>query len=278
MSQSPIGNLGMAEWLVGAAQRNPEGILLVAAGCALMMRSTARGQQTQAGSQTAPESSRRGPSEAAREYMSDAGEKLAATASSVVSSAGDYADDARRTISETSGRMAQRTQSTLQETMTRVVQEQPLTFALLGLATGAAVAAVLPASEMEKEALGQAGEVLADSAEKAGQRLKDSASKAGERIKTVAEDSLKEVAKDVAGAFSDVQKSDSAQPLPMSSGAPQKAATSSFGAAQRPSPSERFASVVGDRPQRNSDASDQPLQNDASRPGRTVRSTGKRDS
>ena len=219
-----------------------------------------------------------GPSETVREYVSEAGEKLAATANSLASSTADYAGDARRTISETSARVAQQSQSMLQDTMTRVVQEQPLTFALLGVATGAAVAAVMPASEIENKALGQAGEVLSDSAEKAGQRLKDSTAKAGERLKTVAEDSLKEVAKDVAGAFSGATQSDSGHLRTTSAGPSQKVATSGLGTSHGSAPSASVASLGGDRSEENSGGLDPQNPSDASRPGRSGRSAGKRGS
>jgi len=219
--QSYAGNAGTADWLIGAAKNNPEGLLLVAAGFALLIRRANRGQQTDFRSRQnymdGSAQGRRGATgDTLREYVSDVGEKLTASASSVASSASDYADQARRSISETSGWMAEQAQSTVQDTMTRMVREQPLAFALLGVVTGAAAAAVLPASDFEKQTLGPVGERLADTAEMAGERLKDSTAKAGEHLKTAATDSLKEVATDVAGAVSSAlsgeQKNASGQP------------------------------------------------------------------
>lgn len=251
MSREPrTANLGTAEWLIGAAKNNPEGLLLLAAGCALLMRrggspssnsfhagethgnnrhrsvprsSSAPGQGR--GSKTMEDVSE--TAENAREHASDLGGKVAATASAYASSASEYAEEARRNITETSGRVARRAQSTFQETVNRVVEEQPLTVALLGVAAGAAVAAAFRPTDFEKRTLGPAGEQLTDSVERAGERLKESTVKAGERLRTAAEerglnaDGLKEVASDVADAFGSTlsgdQQAGSAQSAPASS-------------------------------------------------------------
>jgi hypothetical protein len=143
MSRQPrTDNLGTAEWLIGAAQRNPEGLLLVAAGCALLMRRTSHGRQFQAKNYRTPDDRRemharenaRDGGETAREYMSDVSEKLSSGASSLASSAADYVQEAGNTISETSGRVARQAQSTVQDLVGRVIQDRPLTLALVGVA------------------------------------------------------------------------------------------------------------------------------------------------
>jgi hypothetical protein len=226
-------SFGSADWLMSAVKKNPEGLLLLAAGCALLLRSgTASAQRSRyvsgqsqryPGGQADYDDSdrdwkmREGMSRAAgsaREYASNVGKTLSDTAESVgktlsettdryVSAAGDYADEARRTILDQSGRMAEQAQSTIE----RIVREQPLAVAIAGLAAGAAVAAAFPATRFEREMLGPAGEKLSEAVSEAGERLSDAASAAGERLMTAAEEKglnkegLKEVARDVAGSF-----------------------------------------------------------------------------
>jgi hypothetical protein len=298
--QSHTGNLGTAEWLIGAAKSNPEGLLLVAAGCALLMRRGRSGATSSFGhaEDTRGDNGRRSvqsrssstrdarevetgegapaAAEAAREYVSGIGEKVAATASSYASSASTYADEARRNVSETSGHLARQAQSTLQDTVSRVAQEQPLTLALLGFAAGAAVAAAFRTTEIENRTLGPAGERLTDTAERAGERLKESTAKAGKRLRTAAEergldaDGLKEVASDVAGAFgsalSGEEPSESAQALSASSGGSR--ARSAQGGMPR--------SGGTGRSENKSAKLDQSPQSGASRPSKSGRSSGKR--
>jgi hypothetical protein len=239
--EANTGNIGTADWLIGTAKSNPEGLLLVAAGCALLMRSgrsRASNGDAEENRSVPPRSSStrdqaRGSraskeisetAEIAREQASDLGSNAAATAIAYASSASEYAGEVRDTITEASGRVARRAQSTFQETVSRVVEEQPLTLALLGLAAGAAVAATFRATDIEKRTLGPAGERLTDSAERAGERLKESTVKAAERLRTAAEErglnaeGLREVASDVTGAFGSALSGESAQSVPASSG------------------------------------------------------------
>jgi hypothetical protein len=220
---------GSADWLMGAVKKNPEGLLLLAAGCALLLRSgKASGQGSSQGSSYASGQYQRYPGEqdwkvregmsraadTAREYASGVGKTLSDTAENVgktlsettdryVSAAGDYAEEARRTIVDQSGRMVEQAQNTVE----RIVREQPLAVAIAGLATGAAVAAAFPATRFEREMLGSAGEQIAEAVSSAGERLSSAASAAGERLMTAAEEKglnkegLKEVARDVAGSF-----------------------------------------------------------------------------
>jgi hypothetical protein len=239
-SYSNSSSFGSADWLMSALKKNPEGLLLLAAGCALLMRSgsaSAQGSgqyQRYSGSQTGYGGGgqdwrmREGMSRAAdtaREYASDVGKTLSDTADSVgktlsekadrvgktlsettdryVSAAGEYAEDARQTIMDQSSRIAGQAQSMIE----RIVREQPLAVAVAGLAAGAAVAAAFPATRFERETLGPAGKRLSEAASDAGERLGEAASAAGERLMTTAEDKglnkegLKEVAGDVAGTF-----------------------------------------------------------------------------
>lgn len=211
--QAQTLGVGASERLINAAVNNPEGLLLVAAGCALLMRT--RGPRSAANpGRSYTDDSRRGsdfPSrgavteaaETVRQYASDIGDKLTETATSYASSASATVQEAGRSVADTSQRVVTGAQSAVQDTMSRIVHEQPLALALLGLAAGAAVAAILPPSDIERQALGPTAKRLTAVAEKAGDTLKNSTAKVGERVKSAAVEGLQEAASDVADAVGD---------------------------------------------------------------------------
>jgi hypothetical protein len=230
--QSQTGNTS-SDWLMGMVKNHPEGLLLLAAGCALLLRSGGSSRPAQAyprpadfhGQHSGQASSHSGSgngesagdwgvgetvsqaADSARGYASGVAGKVGETASSYASTASSYASSAASYAAEQSGQYARQAQSTLQDTITRVVQDQPLTVALAGLAAGAAIAAMFPATDMEKQTLGPAGQRLTEAAGQLGEQLKEGAAKAGERLMSAAEerglnaDGLKEVAREAAGAF-----------------------------------------------------------------------------
>ena len=215
-----------ADWLMSAVKKNPEGLLLLAAGCALLFRTrSSRSRQWSHGYQSYPSGQgQHGPrmehrgsggkdwempegmsraADTAREYASNVGKTVGETARSYASAAGEFADHASQTIRDQSGRIAEQTQSMIE----RIVREQPLAVAIAGAAAGAALAAAFPSTRMEREALGPAGKRLSEAANNAGERLSKAASAAGERLMSAADErgvnaeGLKEVARDVAGSF-----------------------------------------------------------------------------
>jgi hypothetical protein len=203
------GNTG--DWLLGAVKKNPEGLLLLAAGAALLMRkSGALGSSSAIGQRSGHSQTDSFTKAAAgvKDYAADVSEQAKQTVSSVASSASGYADQARRTVSEQSDRVMKQAQSTFQGTVDRVLQDQPLAVALAGIAAGAAIAAAFPATDFEKEMLGPIGEQVSDAANRVGEQLKDATAKAGETLKNAADEKglnpngMKEVASEVAGAFS----------------------------------------------------------------------------
>jgi len=216
-------DVGAGERLLGAVRRNPEGLLLLAAGAALLMRSSGtagssrriprhnefRTPQQDHDNATSENAGNLGDrvaevTQAAGEYASDVTQRVSRTASAYASSVSDYADEA----ADRSRRFAQQAQSSLQSTAQQILQEQPLAVALVGFVAGAAVAAAFPATEVEKRALGPTGERLMDAAEKAGDHLKEAGAQAGESLMNAAEErgltgeGLKEVAREVGDAFS----------------------------------------------------------------------------
>lgn len=206
-----------SDWVLGAVKKNPEGFLLLAAGAVLLMRKT--GRPGAANGQRRSGSSRdHGVAQAAagakgyaadvKGYAADVTERAKHTVGSVASSASEYVEGARRTVSAQSERVFQQAQSTFQGTMDRVLHDQPLVVAIAGLAAGAAIAAAFPATEFEKDTLGPIGEQVADAASRMGEQLKEATVAAGETLKNAADtrglspDGLKQVASEVAGAFS----------------------------------------------------------------------------
>ena len=261
------------DWLMGTARRNPEALLLLAAGACLLMRSgrsasartTARSRADASEPDYSPEPGRRArnagssmregvsrAADTAADYASDVKDRISETASGYADSVSEFADDARRAISERSERWQRQAGSQLQGGMERVLREQPLAVAVAGLAAGATVAALFPSTKIENQAFGGAREALADAAGKAGERVMDAAGKAGERLKAAAEerglspDGLKKMASEVADTFtSEVKgKSDehsSASMVPDNSN-PTAKSGQSFGREQ----SERGASQTPD--------------------------------
>ena len=255
---------GTSDWLMGAVRSNPEGLLLLAAGCALLLRSGSFMGSGKTADRSARSTGNRGgrrqtqdsyeprqagaavseslsqATESARGYAADVSktvsDKAGAYASAVgdkagayASAAGDYADDAWRQ----SERLVGQARNTVQGSISRLLQEQPLALAAAGLAAGVAVAATFPATAVERRALGPAGERLSDAASSAGQHLSQAASKAGERLMSAAEEhglnteGLKEVASDVAGTFTEAFAGEQKRPGGQSGSGSQGAGSSS---------------------------------------------------
>jgi hypothetical protein len=237
---------GTVDRIMGAVKSNPEGLLLLAAGCALMLRSGAFGRSAPAHERLGSTGTGRQPTsqnyarqtdagisetisqaaDSARDYAADVSKTVSDKASTYASAVGDYADDAWRQ----SERFVGQARNTVQSSINRVVQERPLAVAVVGLAAGAAVAAAFPATAVERRTLGVAGERLTDAAASAGQQLSQAASKAGEILMDAADqrglntEGLKDVASDVAGAFGSAitgEKGGSGQSAPSSSRAAQ---------------------------------------------------------
>jgi len=208
------------EWIIDTIKRNPEGLLLLAAGAVLMMRtnqsrpaatspytggmSTSErfgdaGERAAQTMQSTAASYASSASDAVRETMDTAKE----SAKSYASSASNYAGQARRAVGEQSQRVVEQTRSVAQG----ILQNQPLAIAVAGLAAGAALAAVFPPTDLEKQTLGPLGDQVSKTAEQMGDQLKQATVKAGEKLKSSAADrglsvdGLKEVAGEVADTF-----------------------------------------------------------------------------
>jgi hypothetical protein len=203
---------GRSDWLLNAVKQNPEGLLLLAAGAALLLRrsgSSAPSRSTSTGYTEYRELGNRSYSGAVQEAGTGYAEQAKETVKSYAASASEYAGEARRTVGAQSERIVRSAQSTWQSSVDRILQDQPLLIAVAGLAAGAAVAAALPATDMERQTLGPIGNQVSEAAGRMGEQLQQATAKAGEKLKSAADerglnaDGLKEVATEVASAFGD---------------------------------------------------------------------------
>ena len=144
--------------------------------------------------------------DAASSYAATASETARQTmdaAKSYASSATEYAGQATRKAGEQSDRIARQARSMAQS----VLQKQPLAVVAGGLAAGAALAAVFPPTELERETLGPVGNEVSKAAERFGDQVKQATAKAGEKLKSAAEErglhseGLKDVAGEVVDTF-----------------------------------------------------------------------------
>ena len=167
-------------WLMGTAKRNPEALLVLAAGCALLMRDG--GGPSQAASIQSSSESAGSEGRWATEKTSEVVSDLKGRVSDAASSVSDYAGGVARTISAQTSQIAGQAQSTLQTGFGYLLREQPLALVVLGLAAGAAVATLLPATEMEEQTLAPARDAVAGVTGKVGENLIEAASDAGQQL------------------------------------------------------------------------------------------------
>jgi ElaB/YqjD/DUF883 family membrane-anchored ribosome-binding protein len=214
-----------ADWVVNTARRKPEALLLLAAGCALMMR---RGGsivgawtsgsddvygrsswQDETVNEVRGQTSR--AAEGASRYADDVRDRVSERASAYASSAADYAQGARRRMSEYTGAVREnlssatdqvsRTAQSAARSATDTVREQPLVIAALGLAAGAVVAALFPTTEVERRTLGPAGDALVGAAGAAGRDFMDRAARTTEEVRRAAQDSFSDLANTATESF-----------------------------------------------------------------------------
>ena len=203
------------DWLVGAARRNPEALLVIAAGCALLLRKSSSfmsngSSYEEAYDEHADDFDSAEPRSHARsvvsesisgatEYVSDVSGRVYDTASSYASTAAEYAQEG--------GRQAARLSSRAQSTASQVWREQPLAVAGLGLAAGAALAALLPPTRMEKRAFAPTREALAEATGRTMESVKEAAGEVAERLQDGAADigaaGVREIAREATQTFVD---------------------------------------------------------------------------
>ncbi len=90
-----------------------------------------------------------------------------------------------------------------------MVKEQPFAVAAFGIAAGAAIAALLPPTRAEQDALRPLGEAAADAAAASFDQIKDAASTTGDQLKDAVQrrglsaEGIKDMAREATQTFSD---------------------------------------------------------------------------
>jgi hypothetical protein len=212
-----------ADWVMDAVRRKPEALLLMAAGCALMMRRGRSSSEARLVHRTSePGRARVGEAisdiddrvsdtmsqtaDRVSRYASDVKDRVSEAASSYASTASDYAEQAQHRMSEGTARMSAQARSAAMQA-SDTVRQQPLLIAALGLAAGAAVASFFPPTEVERRTLGSARQSLGEAATRVGENLVQAATTAAQQLKEdatrrgLSPEGLKEMASDAAETF-----------------------------------------------------------------------------
>lgn len=179
------------------ARDNPMALALVGSGLAwLMMGSGAAKPAASAGTGGAGAYLRRSPDGASRpetagatgtaaEAPSSARRAVGESRDSASSSAAGSAQDLRAAVEDglaDIGHGAADLGHQAQRTLADVLEREPLVIGALGLAVGAAIGALLPASELERQHLGSTGEALRDEARALLDRGMDTAKEAAAEV------------------------------------------------------------------------------------------------
>lgn len=215
-----------ADWLVGTAKRNPEALLVLGAGLALLMRGRGKSSSPPPVSPSYGSEGMAQRTPGWKEGLSRAVDSVGGYATDVkdrvtdaATAATEYAGNVGRTISTETTRLADQAHTAVQSGAGQILDAQPLAIAAFGIAAGAALAALIPATEVESRTLGSTREAIVDAANKVGENLFDAAGEAGERLKQgaaergISSEGIKDLAHDVADTFtssiSGATKSDS---------------------------------------------------------------------
>jgi hypothetical protein len=228
-------------WLVTKVKRNPEAFLVLAAGCALLLRtagSASRGAgdhsigrwsdearwddamrertttagNTVTGIQDRVKETASAVSQKASDYaaaLSDQAEAVSDRASGYVSSLSHQASDWGRGVADGTARISARARSSMEDRLGRMVKEQPFAVAALGVAAGAAVAAFLPPTRAERDALRPLRDAAAEAVGAGLDQVKAAASATGEQLKDAAQqrglsaEGIKDIAREATQTFTD---------------------------------------------------------------------------
>jgi hypothetical protein len=228
-------------WLVTKVKQNPEAFLVLAAGCALLLRPggtasrqtgdyrndrwsdesrlTAVRDRTAAAARNAAsdlqdrvKDAATAVSQKASDYataLSDTAGAISEQATGYVASLSDQANDWGRSVADETARMGNRVRSSTQDGLGRMVKEQPLAVAALGIAAGAAIAALLPPTRVERDALRPLGDVAKGAVAAGLAQVKDAASATGDQLQNAAQrrglsaEGIKDMAREATQTFTD---------------------------------------------------------------------------
>jgi hypothetical protein len=235
-----INPLTEDNWLVTKVKQNPEAFLVLAAGCALLLRPGGAGPRgtgdypndrrdesrlntipdktTAAARNVASELQDRvkdtatAVSQKATDYataLSDKAGAISEQATGYVASLSDQASDWGRSVADETARMGTRVRSSTQDGIGRMVKEQPLAVAAFGIAAGAAIAALLPPTRAERDALRPLGDAAKDAVAAGLAQVKHAASATGEQLQDAAQrrglsaEGIKDMAREATQTFTD---------------------------------------------------------------------------
>jgi len=233
MNNNSFGPFGWngADWLTRAVRRNPEGLLLLGAGVALLLRSGGsrpKENTYSSGAASGSEGLRSAGEGLAEGALRRAGEQggdaiahateeawkgTTAAMQQAKDAAGSYLDTASHYLKSAQDTIAQGS-SQIKEQADRawsqgndMVRDQPLAIAALGIGAGLALAALLPATAAEERVIGPARDRLADSARAASDRVARATGVAGSELLNAVEkrgfnrSGVKEMVNEVATSF-----------------------------------------------------------------------------
>ena len=191
------------EWLINTAKRNPEALLVIAAGCALLIRGGTSSYLSTEHRVGAPGPEMSWNVSRQTDEPSAIGRDLKDRIADAGSSVTERGSEMVGALSNRTSQIAGRAQSTLSSGFGQLLRDQPLALVAAGLAIGAVVAALLPATDLEERTLGGARDAISDMAGKVGENLVATAQDAGQqltqKVTERAAEEFKEVAKDVVG-------------------------------------------------------------------------------
>lgn len=225
----------ITERLAGAARAQPAGLLLLVAGTSLLlsgMRPPSREATRRArtglrkiaqGDFSAVTDSASDLASGVREQVSGLGDRASELARSATDSISGLASDAQRTARETSQQVIETARASAQSGVSLVLEDQPLLLAAIGLAAGAALGAIIPATPQENRLMGETRDRVAELAGEAAKQkidqLGDAAGEAAERLKNAVKErvaasteDLGDVARDVVEPFANVASGSGTSP------------------------------------------------------------------
>ena len=244
-------------WLMTKVKQNPEAFLVLAAGCALLLRaggSRSRGSNPRSERLERPEplgrharsDDRRSAQCCGRPPGSRQGHRCRSlrkgfglrrvpvrpcqrnlrTSGRLRVCLSDQASDWGRSVADETARMSARARSSMQDGLGRMVKEQPFAVAALGIAVGAAVAAFLPPTQAEQDALRPFGEAAANAVNSGVNQIKDAVSATGDQLKDAAQrrglnaEGIKDMAREATQTFTDKLGGSTAHETPAASPRP----------------------------------------------------------
>ena len=181
------------DWLLDTVRGKPEALLLIGAGCALLMRSGGTlasiwsAREINPPAQNRPGFVKGTVPDSASGYASKVADTVSEYSDNARQTVSDYAEGARRGISDSSDWLRTQAESTYR-TASEALRGQPILVAGIGLAAGAALAAFFPPTEVER----RAGAALAAKASEVGDQVLAAAEKAGERARDTVKEAVAE--------------------------------------------------------------------------------------